>query len=112
MKRSLQPFRAPAAFAVLEQLPAVPATFTVLNTQEATEQRDDALSQSVQKFQTHAKNASSVAAAAYLAHAGVHLLLWLRHIEPHAYIPKTALVDEAAAPRAWARPPRPARLRP
>lgn len=33
------------------------------------------------------------AAAAYLAHAGVHLLLWLRHIEAHAYIPRSALVD-------------------
>ena len=71
------------------------AIFNILNTQEATKkQRDEALSMSVRKFQDLAgRQAGDADAAEFLATAGVHVLLWLRHIEAHAYIPKTALVD-------------------
>jgi hypothetical protein len=88
-------FRAPATFDELEQLPAVTAIFNILNTQEATKkQRDEALSKSVRKFQDLAgRQAGDADAAEFLANAGVHILLWLRHIEAHAYIPKTTLVD-------------------
>jgi hypothetical protein len=92
---SEQSFRVPATLDELEQVPAVTAIFNILNTQEATKkQRDEALSKSVRKFQDLAgRQAGDADAAEFLANAGVHLLLWLRHIEAHAYIPKTTLVD-------------------
>jgi len=88
-------FRAPTTFNELKQVPSVAAIFDILNTQEATtKQRDEALSKSVHKFQDLAgRQARDADAAKFLANAGVHILLWLRHIEAHAYIPKTALVD-------------------
>jgi hypothetical protein len=95
-----EPFRAPATIHELQELPAVKAIFAILNTQEATkQQRDEALSDSVSKFQELSARSSAGSpkadreAAKFLANAGVHILVWLRHIEAHAYIPTTDLVD-------------------
>jgi hypothetical protein len=87
-------FRAPATFDELKQVPSVAAIFDILNTQEATtKQCDKALSKSARELQDLAgRQAGDADAAEFLANAGVHFLLWLGHIEAHAYIPKTTLV--------------------
>ena len=93
-KGAEQPCRAPSTFSELRQVPAVQAIFDILNTQEATkQQRDKALSKSVERFQSLESRQTSPEAAAFLANAGVHFLLWLRHVEAHAYISKNSLVD-------------------
>lgn len=89
-------FRAPATFHELEELPAVEAIFDILNMQEATKQHD-ALSRSLRDFRKLAapprNREDELKAAEFLANAGLHLLLWLRHVDVHAYIPKNAFVD-------------------
>lgn len=74
------------------------AIFDALNAQEILKKgRNDALSQSFTAFTAHAATEAAgsptPAAARYLSHAGVHVLLWLRHVEAHVYLPKTDLVD-------------------
>lgn len=92
--------RAPATILELQQVPAVKAIFDILNTQEATKwQRDEALSKSVKTFnrlvaaQAAASPTEHPDVADFMANAGIHILLWLRHVEAHAYVPKTVLVD-------------------
>lgn len=95
-------FRAPASLDELERLPAVKAIFDTLDTQEATaKQKDDAKSKSVKNFNRFKDDLSKGSARGVISSRartfrdclGFQVLLWLRHIDAHAYIPKTALVD-------------------
>eukprot|EP00386_Alphamonas_edax_P007962 GDKI01026271.1.p1 GENE.GDKI01026271.1~~GDKI01026271.1.p1 ORF type:complete len:330 (-),score=64.17 GDKI01026271.1:110-1099(-) len=87
-------FRPPATLDELKSMPSVIAIFKVLNTQEAAKQQSPvAQSQSVRTFASLFADSTGQKAKNFMTHAGVHILVWLRHIEAHTFIPQTALAE-------------------
>ena len=82
-------------------MPALQAIFQILNGVEVRKESDRP-SRSVEEFVKHlvteeAGGASTPqardAAARYLGSLGLHFVCWLRHIQAHVYVSKSAIVE-------------------
>jgi energy-coupling factor transporter ATP-binding protein EcfA2 len=97
------PFRPVASLAEMETLPVFQAIRSVLNLQEGLKLRSGGtkLSPSMETFGNHMAAAADPmsdankreAASDYASVIGLHVLVWLRRVEAHAYISKGALID-------------------
>lgn len=96
-------YRPPATLEELDSTPAFTAIMCLLSSQEAaSKQMVTALSPAHARFLSEAERSaislsdvekSKTAAGRYLATVGLEVLVWLRIVEAHAYLPKTPLMQ-------------------
>ena len=84
-------FRTPKSLAEAAIMPVTVEILRLLNNQQYAVDKN--LSKSMKAFQKHLANPGSEEATNYFRQIGLHISLWLRHVEAHVYLPKSPLVE-------------------
>lgn len=91
-------FRAPATLEEVASMACVKALVSLLDEQAIASKRDpDATSPSADTFRENTallrSNPKNVSARKYFGSIGFHLLLWMRNVDAHSYLPRSSLLD-------------------